>query len=229
MSVSEQMINVLSYVEQVYWEDGQRPTDEKSAEMVGCDISYVKKCFKSEQFRDAAYNRGISLGRDDPGEEILSFEQLTAVSVLLNTYDRRSMREKLDFVGISTQKLNSWMRDPKFAVHLRKRAEKQFAESDTKAYMSIIKGMEDGDLKATQLFLEMRGLYNPRVDVNINVDSVLTRVVEIISKHVKDPAILGAIADDLEMLDGVRPPVPVAPTRPEPITVSSQELPELTY
>jgi len=135
----------------------------------------------------------------------------------------------LDFVGISTQKLNSWMRDPKFAVHLRKRAEKQFAESDTKAYMSIIKGMEDGDLKATQLFLEMRGLYNPRVDVNINVDSVLTRVVEIISKHVKDPAILGAIADDLEMLDGVRPPVPVAPTRPEPITVSSQELPELTY
>jgi Helix-turn-helix of insertion element transposase len=203
MAVSESKVRALSYIEQVYWETGTVPTDSKLADVVGVSVDTVRKYYKDDKFREALRRRGVSLdvvdAEDDP---VLTIQQLDAANLLLNTYDKRSMREKLEEIGISTQQLNAWMRDPKFSTYIRKRAEAKFASADSTAYMTLLKGMESGDLRATQLFLEMRGIYNPRVQVDVNVDGVLVRVVEIIAKHVKDPAILANIAQDIELLAG---------------------------
>jgi hypothetical protein len=58
---------------------------------------------------------------------------------------------------------------------------------------------------AIKFYYEVTGRYNPRLQVDVNVDSVMNRVVEIIQKHVRDPQVLMAIADDLEDLANGKP------------------------
>jgi hypothetical protein len=228
MPISEDMVNCAQYIEQVWWESGRIPTDDKVAQVVGLDVAAVRKYWKQEVFRNALKKRGVTLNLEEDDLPILSMQQMNVVAILLNTFDRRSMREKLESVQVSPQQLAAWMRDAKFSAHYRKRAERQFAEADATAYLAVIKGMEDGDLKATQLFLEMRGLYSPKVQMDVNIDNVLVRVIEAVTKHVKDPTILAAIAEELDMIPGVSMS---APQVTEAIEVSSTGVsprPELT-
>lgn len=205
MSVSENQVLVLTYCEQKWWENGAIPSDEKIANALGLSVATVKSYFKKEKFREALQRRGVILhNAEDPAAAVLSLNQLTVASMLLNIHDKRSMREKLKELDVSTQQLNSWMRDPKFAGYIRRRAEQQFASADATAYLSVLKNMEAGDLNATRLFLEMRQIYTPKVNVQVDVDMVLTNVIEIIAKHVTDRDTLIAIANDIEKIDGVR-------------------------
>lgn len=227
-AISESMVNCAQYVEQVWWEMGRIPTDEKISEVVKINIQTVRKYWKDERFRKALQTRGVTLQLEEDDLPILSMQQMNVVAILLNTFDRRSMREKLEAVQVTPQQLAAWMRDSRFASHYRKRAEKQFAEADATAYMSVIKGMEDGDLKATQLFLEMRGLYSPKVQMDVNVDNVLVRVIEAVTKHVKDPAILALIADELDAIPGVSMRAPQVAEAIEASSIEVSSLPELT-
>lgn len=220
MAVSEQAVRGLAYIEQVFWETQSIPSQEKISDVIGVSSATVSKWFKDEGFRNALIKRGVVL-HEEGAEQVLTFQQLDAIARVMNVMDKASMREKLEEAGVTTQQWNGWMRDAKFSAYLKKRAEVQFAGADTTAYMSILKQMENGSLPATQLFLEMRGIYNPKIQVEVNVDVVLTRVVEIISKHVTDPTTLALIANEIEGIDGVRsvgspelPPVEVRATSP---------------
>lgn len=227
MAISEGMVESLAYCEQVFWETGHIPSVEKIADVVGVTVPTVKRWFSEEAFRSALQKRGVTLSVDDEAAKVLTFQQLDIVNKMMNTMDKTSMREKLEDVGITSQQLNQWMRDPNFSGYIRKRAEAQFAGADASAYMSILKGMESGDLNATKLFLEMRGIYNPKVTLEVNVDAVIVRIIEIIARNVKDPATLAVIADEIEQIEGVARPaapemmqaLPVAEVTKDPFTL----------
>ncbi len=195
-------VKIISFIEQTFWETGFIPSNEVVAEHTGYALSTVESCYRKRLFRQALAARGIDL---EPGKstKALTPQQIMLANVLLNIADKRSTREKLASLEVSSQQLNVWLRQPAFSDYLRKRAEEHFKASDYKAYLSLINAVEAGDQNATKFFFEMRGIYRPSVDVHVNVEAVVMRVVEVVAKHVRDPAILASIATELKELEAV--------------------------
>lgn len=217
MSLSRSMVEVLTWMEQVFWEDGKVPTNEAIAEAINVRVETIRTYWEHEEFRIAAAARGIDSNNVlAVNPRALTMEQLLVANLLLNVHDRRSMREKLkdgaiSSLNISPQKVAAWMRQPAFQDHLRKRALETFKGAEPLAYRELVRAIESGDMKAVQLYFEMTGIYNPRLQVDVNINVVISRVVEIIQRHVQDPVILAAIAEDVEALEIGSAPGAVTP------------------
>lgn len=196
---SDGMINFIACIEQMWWETGHIPTDEKIIEMTGITVSSVKNYWKNENVRNALMFRGVDLNPKASG--VLTIQQLDLANLLLNRADTRTLREKLKEVNVTSQQYHAWMRQPGFCSYITKRAEELFKSADADAYQALTDAVRDGDMRAIQLFFEMRGIYNPRVQVDVqNIQGVIMQVIEIITRHVTDPVALQAIADDIENL-----------------------------
>lgn len=209
MSLSDSMIDVLTYIEQIWWEDNKAvPTDEKIAEATGVGLQTIKGYWKNSDFRAALNARGVTFANEADSGKALTYAQLQVANMLMNIMDKRSLREKLQAAqlpGVTPAQVGAWMRQPAFQEHLRRRAQVLYDDADVSANMALVKAIDAGDLKAVQLFLEMTGRYTPRSTVDVNIHAVLARVVEIVSIHVRDPAILEAIAHDMENLELGKP------------------------
>lgn len=204
--LSNQMIDVLTLIEQMFWETGEIPTNEFLVEQTQIGRSTVEGYWKNTDFRAALAARGVTFDNTASIGRALSMEQLLVANMVMNIHDRRSMREKLkdpvlEQFKITPQKFNAWMRQPAFQDHLMKRASTLFEHAKPAAYRELVKAVEAGDPQMLKFFFEITGIYNPKVTVEIDVNVVLVRVVEIIAKHVKDPITLQAIAAELEALD----------------------------
>lgn len=203
-SLTGKQIAILSYCEQVYWETGLLPTPERVCEDLSCSAQAVRAAYSNETFRAALATKGIdpvgliTVGSVVSQTKALSPQQILCANMMLNLHDKRSEREKLGLLGVSSQQYHAWLRQPQFQEFLRKRGEALFSSSDYKAYKSLVRNVEAGDNKSLELFFRMRGIYKPQLDINVNIEAVLTRVIEVISTHVKDPKILNAIANEID-------------------------------
>lgn len=197
--LDENGVKLVTYLDQRFWETGALPTNEKAADELYLPLNKIKKYWKNPLFRQALLARGIDL-TPDVSSELLTPQQVVLANMLLNLSDKRSEREKCKNVNVTPQQLSVWLRQASFANYMRTRAEKLFENSDYAAYSAIIDLVKDKDLNAAKFFFEMRGIYNPKVTVQVDVRNVLLKVVEIVSTHVRDPATLKAIASDMEQL-----------------------------
>jgi len=198
--ISGEQLDVLAAYEQLFWTHGAVPTEERVAELTGVRLETVKKYWQDDEFRQRLQKRGLPLdgGRS---EQLLTVQQLDVANRMLNLADNRSKREKLQECGVSPQQYSAWLRQPAFQQYMARRGEELFKSADGDAYRALVGIVEAGDVQGLKLFFEMRGIYNPRMQVDINVDAVMLQVVEVISRHVRDPETLIAIAEDLERLD----------------------------
>jgi len=210
-----QQLTVARYVEQVFWETGQIPTQEKCIEdlsplfqkglddgngntVLNASVAHsVVATFKNPNVKQLLSQKGIDLYPKISGK-VLTAEQLILANMLLNLHDKRSVREKLKEIGVTSQQYHAWLRQPQYMEYLRKRGESMLASSDHIAYKNLIGAVESKDLNAIKFFFELRGIYNPKLTIDVNVNMVLTQVVEVIARHVKDPVALSNIADELD-------------------------------
>lgn len=198
--LNEDDITILSYVEQYFWENkGKIPTVELIADKLKYSNDIVERAWKRPRFRDALVARGIVVSRRADG--VLTPQQMLLTTILLNVEDKRSLRQKLKDVNVSVVQYNSWLRDPAFHNYIRMRSEEMFKNTDSEAYRALSDAATSGDVAALKLFFEMRGIYQPRIDVRVNVETVVYQVVEIIAKYVKDGPTLEAIATEIEKLE----------------------------
>jgi Helix-turn-helix of insertion element transposase len=202
-SLTDSELSILAYVEQIYWETGRIPTKEMVVE--GLDPfglkgakNKVAQAWNKPRFQSALEKRGLNFQSDS---KLLTPTQLLLVNMLLNVEDKKSLRQKLETLGINMAKYQTWLRDPAFHSYLTMRTEQLFENSDHDAYKSMIQAVMRGDTQAMKLFFEMRGIWSPKLEINVNIESVIYRVVEVVGKHVKDPLILNAIADEVEQLE----------------------------
>lgn len=203
-------VRVLNYVEQCYWETGLCPTPERVAEELSIAPSSCRKAYANETLRAQLAVRGIdpeslvTVGAVIKETKALSAKQIVCANMMLNLVDKRSQREKLAQIQVSAQQFAAWMRQPQFVEFMRKRSEALFSSSDWLAYRSLINNVASGDNKSLELFLRVRGIYRPEVNINLNIDAVLNQVVEVITRYVKDPLVLQAIAGELESIIDVQ-------------------------
>lgn len=198
-ALTDPQLEALNVVEQTFWSTGHYPTTDVLIERTRLNKTEAEEFYNLPVVKECMEGRNLSLEsitRDSP----LSAQQLMVANMVLNLEDPTSLRQKLSALNVSVQKYNTWMRDPAFAGYIRSRTEAMFANADGDAYLGLLQAVRDQDIPAIKLFFEMRGIYNPRVQVDINIESVLVKVVEIIQKHVSDPNTIIEIAGEIEQL-----------------------------
>lgn len=197
--LSEQQSRVVAFIEQAFYTYGGLPTNDQISESLGITAGTVARYWQNESFRQALLIKGIDLS-PEASKGLLTPIQLHVANMMLNMHDKRSPREKLKEAEVTSQQYHVWLRQPAFQSYLRRRAEELFKASDSEAYLSLIETVRGGDTNAIKLFFEMRGVYTPRAQLDVNVESVMVRVIEIVAKHVQNPEIMQRIADEIEVL-----------------------------
>lgn len=189
--LSDKFMDMVFFIERFHATNGEAPTDEvmhRRFETTQADLEefkihpLVQKSFK---------HRGIVYPRY---EDKLTDRQMAAVAAMLNYTDKRTDEKKLRDIGISTREWHGWLLDDDFAGYVTSRSEKLLANSQHEAHLGLIKGIRTGNIAHVKLYNEMTGRYNPEQENNFNVRLLLGRFVEILQKHIQDPALLNVIA-----------------------------------
>jgi len=129
----------------------------------------------------------------------LTREQLAVVAALNNIKDRRSDSKKLSDLGISSRKYAGWAHNKSFSNYMKISANNLFENMEAEAHMGLLRSLGNNNTGAQKLYFEMTGRYNPNYESNVNLQVLMTRFIEIIQKHVRDPETLSAVAADLQL------------------------------
>ncbi len=199
---------LLSFLEQEYLLHGALPTRDRCVGTGKVMPSEFDRALKSKDFRHALVVRGISLGSfdDNPGGGILTEEQLVAANTMLDLTDNRSRKKKLMDLSVSTGKWEAWLRDPVFQNYVRTRAENLLGDNLHESHLALVDRVKTGDINAIKYFNEITGRYVPNATDKADVNAVLMMVLEAIQRHVRDPAALSAISDELIAIGKVNAP-----------------------
>jgi hypothetical protein len=203
--LTKEQYGLVLYVEQYYWRTSGVPVYQDSI----CPRDLWEESWGNALFLDALAARGLPehLIRPTGAPGTLTEQQMAVANVLLDVLDSRSRIKKLTEMGISTGTYNLWLRDPVYRQYCLDRAESLLIENQPVAHMSLINRVSQGDLGAVKYFNAMTGRYRERekaqVEVNVNNfgNEKLIAIIEIIQKHVKDPAVLEAIGNDILALN----------------------------
>lgn len=198
-------LKISAAIQQLFWSEGSIPSVEKVTETLNgaYPVELVQDYFSSQDFQDKLERLGL---KEDSVSGLLTPEQLLVANAELNFLDRRSIRQKLDEINkatgldIKTSRYQAWTRDPVYRNYVASRVEDLFKNVDVEAYKTLIKAVQGGDLKAVEMLFTMKGKYSKTINVNLNVEQVLVKVIEIVARHVDDPEVLENIAGEIEVL-----------------------------
>lgn len=214
--LTKEQYDLLLYFEQYYWRRGGLPTYEQiTSEGIELEETFYLETWNNSRFLDGLRGRGIpehllDVRRGAFNGKILTEKQLTVANALLDVLDKRSRLKKLTELGVSTAEYNSWLRDPVYRQYCLDRAEDLLGSNQHIAHTALIDRVSQGDLGAIKYFNALTGRYRDQasrggVEVNVQNNYGMEQVVaiiEIIQRHVKDPATLAAIGDDILALRG---------------------------
>lgn len=130
--------------------------------------------------------------------EWLTPEQLAVANSILNLADKRSLTKKLQDFGVSAATFGNWKKNPSFNAYLRERSEDALGAAIPDVHLALIDAATNGDTTAIKLFYEITGRHTPGSRQDVNVQATLVHVIEAVQKHVQDPKVLQAIANDIQ-------------------------------
>lgn len=200
--IDETALKIVTLMEQKYFETGAVPTVEQVSNLLGLKGQIVLSTLDKQPVKELLKRRGIEPINEDG---LVSIEQAYLVNLLLDTFDRRGIREKLkalkEAVGIEITyaQYNAWMKDPNFKRYLAKRAEIQFDSLEPIARNRIVQAVESGNLAAIEYYFEISGIYSRRSQDMLDMRKLLAQIIDILSRHCS-PEVLTTVANELEML-----------------------------
>lgn len=213
MAIEPDEWDFICFADQFWRENSAFPSDREIEEGTGFNATKTAIMLASELVQKHLNARGIdpdqtknpqqsSAGRKRKGPAgRLSDLQLAAVSSVLNPADSRSLERKLEVLGISPTTYNGWKNNPVFLKFLTSQGEMLFGENMPEVHNALTTRAVRGDIRATKLLYEVTGFYRPnQQDVQSDTKMMVIRLIEILQKHVKDPVILQAIAEDIQMV-----------------------------
>lgn len=200
--------NLTSAISVFYWENKTIPSNDKLAELTGMTVGWIERTLREPLVVSALRARGIYT--EDFSQAYLQSGSLTAqqtacVDLMLNLTDKRTKREKLKQIGVSTARYYAWMNQPAFKDYMNKRARELFGAHEHDGYLAVLRSMEAGSMDAAKFYFELAGIYNPKITVQVDVNHIVTQVVEIVLARVKDAETVKLIAQDLSKLTSEQP------------------------
>jgi len=149
--------------------------------------------WKTAEFQEALEARGVQVD-PDAGLHPLQQAALIAITDFTST---KTLRAKLESVGATPAQHQAWLKNPLYAEAYKLRTEEQFRDAVPTAMNALLSNVEKGDQRAIEKVLEITGRYNPNQRELENARVVIVTLVEALQKHVKDPAVMQAILDEV--------------------------------
>lgn len=185
---------VTNAVEQLYYLDGDIPSFDRISSLTGSSKAYIEKCFRDSTVVESLAVRGINI---TASAELLSTEQLAALSVFFDTKDGRSLKKKFNDIGVSTVQWEAWKKQTAFSNYMRTRAESALQANIAETEVSLMDSAHRGDISAIKLHLEMAGRWSSKTVGELNVEFLLMKILEAAQKTIKDPEMLDAFANEV--------------------------------
>ncbi len=139
--------------------------------------------------------RGIPFEEHTQSE--LTQEQVAAAALVMNFADERPVSHKLSSIGVSSAQYYAWLKNPQFKNMVDMMAEENKLNVRPAAIAEFTKKVHAGDWPALKFYLEATGEFAQEAPAS---DKIIPMLIEVIQKHVQDPATLMAIADDFKSI-----------------------------
>jgi hypothetical protein len=189
--------NYIAYCERYYFLNNSGfPSPEQAAKDLRYSVSEINVFLQNRNVIAALDRRGlpyITAGAQTNGE-LTSIQHAAALTVA-NFADERPIAQKLDELGVNPTQYYAWLDNPKFQKFVSDRADKNLKNVRPEAITEFAKLVRKGDFNALKYYFEATGEF--RSQDTPDVSKLLQLVIEIIVKHVKDPAVLSRIGADL--------------------------------
>jgi hypothetical protein len=199
---------VLNWVEQAYHKKRAFPSLKSIADewpKTFPTINHVQNWIDSPVVNQALSNRGLLSGSAAlTKQDTLSPAQSAAILTIANLSDRRSYTTKLKSLGITLTQWNAWKKQKAFRDFLHSQLTDDFETSLDRALSGLLKSVDSGNPRAVELYMEMTGRQPTENERNFKL--AISRIVESVTRHVKDPTVIRAIAEDFEKIErGIDP------------------------
>lgn len=194
--------NVLSWIEVKYHETRSFPTlitIQSEWPKTFPTFPDLEAWLASPIIKNALNSRGINPHSKLSATQDLSQAQAAAILVVANLSDRRSTPNKLRSLGITLTQWNAWKKQPAFKNFLHSQLTDDFDTSLDRALSGLLKAVDNGNPRALELYLEMTGRQPTENERNFKL--AISRIVESVTRHVKDPNVIRAIAEDFEKIE----------------------------
>lgn len=144
--------------------------------------------------------RGIR--RPDLAQDFLSPKQQAAIALITNFHDKRDKATKLASIGCSLEEYNGWMNDTAFYNAINIRSDAVLGNVGVDANIGLANLIQKEDFRAIKFYFEITGkASSPEA---INVKQTMQVLIEAVQKHVKDPAVLQAIAAEVNQVRAIQ-------------------------
>lgn len=200
---------VLGAVETFWHLNKHFPGVSVLVEETGFSEDYIQTVLTSER----AVVRFTALGIDEnsvplakrgelrKNESRLSPIQIAAAETMLNPYDKRGQTSKLKALGIKPATYHGWTSNKLFSEYMKQRSEDLFGNAMPAAQDALVRKMMAGETSAIKLYMEIQGRYSKTGQQSSQDFRLLVlRLIEILQKHIKDPALLQIISEDVKYL-----------------------------
>lgn len=143
----------------------------------------------------ALKDRGIPWEKHSQLE--LTPTQIATASLIMNFSDTRTKADKLAALGVNPTQYQAWLNDPKFQQLLNSLKDDNIKNIEADAVTNLGQAVNRGDMSAIKFYMESVGTL--KGESQQDSTQLLIAVIEILQKHVKDPNILNAIAQDIAL------------------------------
>lgn len=206
--------NVLSWIETTYHTTHHFPTAlqiQASWPKTFPTVPDVDFWLTQPPVKQALSNRGLSSSKSEAPSQ-LSEAQAAALLVVANLSDRRSLQAKLKSLGLTLTQWNAWKKQPKFREFLHSQLTDDFETSLDRALSGLLRSVDSGNPRSIELYMELTGRQPTENERNYKL--AISRIVECITRHVKDPRTRQLIAEDFDKIErGIDPAATINTTQ----------------
>lgn len=218
--------SIISWIETLYHKSKTFPSHQVFKDAFPSSFrtqQQLREFLDRPPIRQALHNRGLNPNSHSSKE--LTQQQAAAIITVANLSDRRTLSTKLKSINVTLTQWNAWKKQASFRSFLYSQLTDDFETSLDRALSGLLKAVDGGNPRAVELYLEMTGRQPTEAERNYRL--AVSRIIESITRHVKDPAIINALREDFDKIEQGRDPVTNLPApvyQNEPLTIEARQV-----
>ena len=203
----------IDFLERTYHKDGKFPSIQSIDRHI--HLSRIRNgpqtkvewetYLTSPEFEEILINRGLPTYDSKTNRIDLNFS--LAVTLVCDISDKRSLAAKLKDAGLTTRQWSGFLKRRSHYEFFESRLNRVWNdEVEQKAKLALMRSVEAGDLTAVKYFHEYTDRYRPQDTQILNLQIIITGLLEILAKHLNKQQ-LTAVAAEFEATGILSPPV----------------------